>query len=107
MRKTLLSAVVLALFCTAGAYAQSTTTEAEREARRQTRAQKIENSKGELKEAGQKVGSAATELGRETKEKAKVVGKKVGSEAEKASETIERKVDDRKARRGTAKRDTI
>jgi uncharacterized membrane protein YukC len=107
MKKILMSAVALVLFCTAGAYAQSTTTEAEREARREARAQKIENSKKELREAGQKVGTVATELGRETKEKAKVVGKKVGTEAEKASEVIERKADDRKAKRGTTRRDTI
>jgi hypothetical protein len=107
MKKTIVSAVVIALFCTVSVHAQSTTTEAERDARRQARAQKIENSKKELREAGQKVGTAATELGRETKEKAKVVGKKVGTEAEKASETIERKVDERKTKRSTAGRDTI
>lgn len=96
MKTNLLSTLAVGMLITVSAHAQDNTTSAEREARRQVRQQKIENSKGELKEMGKKVGTEATELGRETKEKAK-----------KAGDAIERKVDERKAKRGTARRDTL
>ncbi|GAB3644046.1 hypothetical protein GCM10027423_46830 [Spirosoma arcticum] len=78
------------------AYAQHSTTTTEQEARRQARTQKIEKSKTELKEIGQDV-----------KEKAKVVGEVVSTEAQKAAEAIERKAEERKTKRGTARRDTL
>lgn len=84
------------MLLTISAYAQHSTTAAEQEARRQTRTQKIERSKTELKEIGQDV-----------KEKAKVVGEVVSTEAQKAAEAIERKAEERKAKRGTARRDTL
>ena len=96
MKTNVLSAFALSLLLTASACAQDNTTAAEREARRQTRAQKIEKSKTELKEIGQDV-----------KEKAKVVGEAVSTEAQKAAEAIERKAEERKVKRGTARRDTV
>ena len=84
------------MLLTVSACAQDNTTATEREARRQTRAQKIEKSKGELKEIGQDV-----------KEKAKVVGEVVSTEAQKAAEAIERKAEERKAKRSTTRRDTL
>lgn len=96
MKTNLLSVLVLGMLITGRAYGQDNSTAADREARRQARQRKIENSKGELKEMGQKVGAEATELGRETKEKAR-----------KAGDAIEHKVDERKAKRGTARQDTL
>lgn len=72
------------------------TTANEQEARRQARAQKIEKSKVELKEIGQDV-----------REKAKVVGEAVSTEAQKPAEAIERKAEEKRAKRGTARRDTV
>jgi hypothetical protein len=95
MKTNVLSAFSFCLLLSVSAYAQHNTT-TEQEARRQTRAQKIEKSKTELKEIGQDV-----------KEKAKVVGEVVSTEAQKAAEAIERKAEERKAKRGTARRDTV
>lgn len=96
MKTTVLSVFAFSMLLTVSAYAQSKPTEARREADRQVRAQKIEKSKAELKEIGQDV-----------KEKAKVVGEAVSTEAKKAGETIDRKVEERRAKRGTARRDTL
>lgn len=84
------------MLLTVSAHAQSKPAEARREADRPTRDQKIERTKGELKEIGQEV-----------KEKAKVVGEAVSTEAQKAAEAIERKAEERRAKRGTARRDTV
>lgn len=84
-----------AMLLTINTYGQDKPTTAERESRRQVRAQKIEKSKAELKEVGQAV-----------KEKAVVLGKAVGTEAEKAADAIDRKVEERKAKR-RAGRDTL
>ncbi|WP_461054292.1 hypothetical protein [Spirosoma arcticum] len=96
MRTNVLSALSFCLLLSVSAYAQHSTTTTEQEARRQARTQKIEKSKTELKEIGQDV-----------KEKAKVVGEVVSTEAQKAAEAIERKAEERKTKRGTARRDTL
>ena len=96
MKTNVLIGFAFSVLLTVSAYAQDTTTTAEQDARRQVRAQKIEKSKTELKEIGQEV-----------KEKAKVVGETVGTEAKKVGETIDRKVEERKAKRGTARRNTL
>lgn len=96
MKTTLLSGFAFSMLLTVNACAQDTTTSAEQEARRQVRAQKIERSKAEL-----------TEIGQDVKEKAKVVGETVSTEAKKAAEAIDRKVEKRRAKRGTARRDTL
>ena len=95
MKTNVLSAFTLCMMLSVGAYAQSSSTPSEREASRRVREQKIERSKGELKEMGQ-----------DAKEKAKVVGKAVSTEAKKAGETIDRKAGERKAKRA-ARRDTV
>lgn len=96
MKTNIVSAFALSMLLSVSAYAQDNTTAAERESRRQSRTQKIEKSKGELKEIGQDV-----------KEKAKVVGEVVSTEAQKAAEAIERKAEERRAKRGTTRRDTV
>lgn len=96
MKTNALNALALSMLLTISAYAQSKPTQAEREADRQTRDQKIERTKVELKEMGQDV-----------KEKAKVVGEAVSTEAQKAAAAIERKAEEKRAKRGTARRDTL
>ena len=96
MKTNVLSVLALGIMLSVSAYAQSSPTAAERKASRQVREQKIERSKGELKEMGQ-----------DAKEKAKVVGKAVSTEAKRAGETINRKAEERRAKRGTARRDTV
>ncbi len=92
MQTNVLSAFAFSALLTVSACAQDNTTAAEREARRQ----KIEKTKVELKEIGQDV-----------KEKAKVVGEVMSTEAKKAGDAIDRKVEERRAKRGTARRDTV
>lgn len=84
------------MLLTISAHAQSKPAEARREADRQTRDQKIERTKAELKEMGQDV-----------KEKAQVVGEAVSTEAQKAAAAIERKAEEKRAKRGTTRRDTL
>lgn len=95
MKTNVLSAFALIMLLTVSAYAQDNTTAADREARRQVRTQKIERSKGELKEMGEDV-----------KKDAKVVGKAVGTEAKKVGKAVDQKVEERKAKRA-ARRDTL
>lgn len=92
MRTGILSAVAGSILLTVSAFAQSKPADASHK----TCEQKIERTKVELKE-----------IGRNVKEKAKVVGKAVGTEAEKAGEAIDRKVYERKAKRGTVRRGTV
>lgn len=92
MKTSVLSTLACSILLTVSAFAQSKPAEASRK----TREQKIERTKVELKEIGQDV-----------KEKAKVVGKVVSTEAEKAAEAIDRKAEERKAKRSTARRDTL
>ena len=96
MKTNALNALALSILLTISAHAQSKSAEARREADRQTRDQKIERTKGELKEIGQDV-----------KEKAKVVGEAVSTEAQKAAAAIERRAEERRVKRGTARRDTV
>lgn len=96
MKTNVLTGFALAVLVTVSAHAQSKPTAAEQEARRQTRDQKIERTKAELKEMGQDV-----------KEKAKVVGEAVSTEAQKAAGAIERKAEEKRAKRGTTRRDTV
>ena len=96
MKTNVLTGILLAMLLTVSAHAQSQSAEAKRGADRLTRDQKIERTKGELKEIGQDV-----------KEKAKVVGEAISTEAQKAAAAIERKAEERKAKRGTARRDTV
>ena len=95
MKTNVLSAFALCMLLSVSAYAQTNTTAADREAGRQVREQKIERSKGELKEMGQDV-----------KKEAKVVGKAVSTEAKKVGRAVDTKVQERKARRA-AKRDSL
>lgn len=96
MKTIVLSTLTFSILLTVSAYAQNKPAAAGRETDQQVRTQKIEKSKAELKE-----------IGRDVKEKAKVVGKAVSAEAQKAGEAIDRKVEERKAKRGTARRDTV
>jgi biopolymer transport protein ExbB/TolQ len=113
MKANVLSVLALGVLLSVNTYAQvspspSDTSAAAREARKEIRKQKVENSKGELKEIGQDVEKGAKKAARKTKEEAKEVGVAARKGAAKAGDAIDRKVEarnERKARRA-AKRDT-
>ncbi len=121
MKTKLLSVLALTLLLSVGAYAQDTTAMSKKELRRQERAERKAQVKSDLKNAGQKVGDAATEVGQGAKEKAKVVGSAVSTEAkkvgsavstgvDKAGNAIENEADKIKAKRDSsraAKRDSL
>jgi hypothetical protein len=107
MKTKLLSVFALASLLTVSAYAQDNTAASKKELRKQARAQKVANTKADVKEAGQKVGDAAEKVGEEVKKDAKVVGKAVNKGVDKAGYAIQNEADKLKAKRDSARRDTL
>jgi hypothetical protein len=94
MKSNLVGALSLMLFLSISAYAQDTTAAmSKKELRRQERAERKARVKSDLKNAGQRVGDAATELGQGAKENAKEAGQKISTGAKKAGAAIDRGVD--------------
>ncbi|WP_460975614.1 hypothetical protein [Spirosoma knui] len=122
MKTKIVTAFAFALLFSAGAYAQDTTSAmTKKEIRRLERAERKAKVKSDLKNAGQHVGDAASELGQGAKENAKEAGQAISTGAKKAGAAIDRGVDKAgnaiqseadhiKARRDSiraAKRDTL
>lgn len=124
MKTRLIAAFALVTLLTASAYAQDTMpNQTKKEIRRQERAERKARVKGDLKEAGQHIGDAATEVGKSAKEDAKEAGQAIGTTAkkvgnavstgvDKAGNAIEKEADRLKAKRDSAqaakaRRDTL
>lgn len=110
MKMNLLSAFVLSMLLTAGAYAQDTTALSKKEMRRQERAERKARVKDDLKNAGKGIGNAASEVGQGAKRNAKVVGEAVSTGAQKVGNAVTDEVDKVKAKRDSAraaKRDSL
>ncbi len=88
-----ISAFALTLLICSGAYAQDTTALSKKEIRQQERAERKARVKEDLKNAGQSVGTAATEVGKGAKEKAKVADEAVTKGAKNVGSTVNKGLD--------------
>ena len=93
MKTKWISAFALTVLISAGAYAQDTTALSKKEIRQQERAERKARVKEDLKNAGQRVGNAATEVGKGAKEKAKVADEAVSKGAAKVGSTVNKGLD--------------
>lgn len=93
MKTKLFSAFALALLLTVGAYAQDSTAMSKKEMRQQERAERKARVKEDLKNTGQNMGDAASEVGQGAKRKAKVAGEAVDTTAHRVGRAVNKGLD--------------
>lgn len=110
MKTKIFAGTLVFMLLAIGSYAQTNSSPSQKEIRKQERAERKARLKSDVKDAGQAIGGAATEVGQGAKETVKAAGTAIDRGASKAATAINTEADRIKARRDSsqaAKRDTL